>query len=111
METTGKIIDLSFDFKSRKPKATILLNTEELESIEKLKNEEKLNIQLKKWIKKRNLDCNAYMWVLIQKIAESVSTENAVVTKEDIYKDAIRNVGAYSVVPLKDEAVEEWIRI
>ena len=51
------------------------------------------------------------MWVLIQKIAEKISTEDAVITKEQIYRDAIKEVGAYSIVPIKSEAVEEWTRI
>ena len=110
MNTTGEIKDISIDFQTKKPKITILLNSNEINQVEELKGL-KLNVELKKWIKKRTLDCNAYMWVLIQKIAEKISTEDAIVTKEDIYKDAIKNVGAYSIVPIKSEAVEEWTRI
>ena len=110
MYTTGEIKDISIDFQTKKPKITILLNSNEINQVEELKGL-KLNVELKRWIKKRTLDCNAYMWVLIQKIAEKISTEDAIVTKEDIYKDAIKNVGAYSIVPIKSEAVEEWIRI
>ena len=33
------------------------------------------------------------------------------ITKEEIYRQAIREVGAYTIVPIKNEAVEEWIRI
>lgn len=110
MNTTGEIKDISIDFQTKKPKITILLNSNEINQVEELKGL-KLNVELKKWVKKRTLDCNAYMWVLIQKIAEKISTEDAIVTKEDIYKDAIKNVGAYSIVPIKSEAVEEWTRI
>lgn len=110
MNTTGEIKDISIDFQTKKPKITILLNSNEINQVEELKGL-KLNVELKKWIKKRTLDCNAYMWVLIQKIAEKISTEDAIVTKEDIYKDAIKEVGAYSIVPIKSEAVEEWVRI
>ena len=110
MNTTGEIKDISIDFQTKKPKITILLNSNEINQVEELKGL-KLNIELKKWIKKRTLDCNAYMWVLIQKIAEKISTEDAVITKEQIYRDAIKEVGAYSIVPIKSEAVEEWKRI
>lgn len=110
MNTTGEIKDISIDFQTKKPKITILLNSNEINQVEELKGL-KLNVELKKWIKKRTLDCNAYMWVLIQKIAEKISTENTVISKEQIYRDAIKEVGAYSIVPIKSEAVEEWTRI
>ena len=110
MNTTGEIKDISIDFQTKKPKITILLNSNEINQVEELKGL-KLNVELKKWIKKRTLDCNAYMWVLIQKIAEKISTEDAVISKEQIYRDAIKEVGAYSIVPIKSEAVEEWTRI
>ena len=51
------------------------------------------------------------MWVLIQQIAEKISTPEQSITKEEIYRDAIKSVGAYTIVPIKNEAVEEWIRI
>ena len=110
MNTTGEIKDISIDFQTKKPKITILLNSNEINQVEELKGL-KLNVELKRWIKKRTLDCNAYMWVLIQKIAEKISTEDAVISKEQIYRDAIKEVGAYSIVPIKSEAVEEWTRI
>ena len=71
----------------------------------------KLNVELKKYSKKRSLDCNAYMWVLIQKIAERISTPEITITKEEVYRDAIRDVGAYTIVPIKTEALDEWIKL
>lgn len=110
MQTTGKINDISIDFQTKKPKISILLDSNEITNLEEL-NGKKINIVLKKWSKKRSLDCNAYMWVLIQQIAERISTPEQSITKEEIYRDAIKNVGAYTIVPIKNEAVEEWIRI
>lgn len=110
MHTTGKINDISIDLESRKPKISLLLDSNEITNIEEL-NGSKLNIELKKYSKKRSLDCNAYMWVLIQEIAEKLSTQDISITKEEIYRDAIKTVGAYTIVPIKTEAVDEWIRI
>ncbi len=110
MQTTGKINDISIDFQTKKPKISILLDSNEITNIEEL-NGVKITIDLKKWSKKRSLDCNAYMWVLIQQIAERISTPEQSITKEEIYRDAIKSVGAYTIVPIKNEAVEEWIRI
>ena len=106
MQTTAKITELNIDYNTRKPKISLILDTNDINVIEELKNENKLNLELKKYYKKRSLDANAYMWVLIGKIADKLN-----VSKEEVYKDAIKQVGAYTVVPIKDEAVEEWIRI
>lgn len=47
METTGIITDISIDFNTLKPKISLVLNTNDKDTIQKLKNEEKLNIELK----------------------------------------------------------------
>lgn len=104
MQTTGIINDISIDFNTRKPKISLLLDTNELDIVEELKNENKLNVELKKYKKKRSLDANAYMWVLVSKIQEKLN-----ISKEDIYRDAIKNIGVYEVIPVKDEAVERFI--
>lgn len=96
MQTTGIINDISIDFNTRKPKISILLNTNEISVIEELKNENKLNVELKKYRKRRSLDANAYMWLLISKLQEKLD-----ITKEEIYKDVIKNIGAYEVIPVK----------
>ena len=85
MHTTGKINDISIDLETRKPKISLLLDSNEITNIEEL-NGSKLNIELKKYSKKRSLDCNAYMWVLIQEIAEKLSTQDISITKEEIYR-------------------------
>lgn len=100
----GIINDISIDFNTRKPKISLLLDTNEISVVEELKNENKLNVELKKYKKKRSLDANAYMWVLVSKIQEKLN-----IPKEDIYRDAIKNIGVYEVIPVKDEAVERFI--
>lgn len=104
MQSTGIITDINIDYKTRKSKISLLLDTNELSIIEELKNENKLNIELKKYRQKRSLDANAYMWVLISKLQEVIN-----VSKEQIYKDAIKNIGVYEVIPIKNEAVERFI--
>ena len=100
----GIINDISIDFNTRKPKISLLLDTNEINIVEELKNENKLNVELKKYKKKRSLDANAYMWVLVSKIQEKLN-----IPKEDIYRDAIKNIGVYEVIPVKDEAVERFV--
>lgn len=52
MQTTGIINDISIDFDTRKPKVSIVLDTNEISVVEQLKNENKLNIELKNGIKR-----------------------------------------------------------
>lgn len=104
MQTTGVIDDISIDYKTRKPKISLLLDTKEIEVVEQLKNENKLNVDIKKYRKKRSLDSNAYMWIIAEKIAERLG-----ITKKEVYRDAIKEVGQCEVLPIKDEAVETFI--
>lgn len=104
MQTTGIINDISIDFNTQKPKISLLLDTNEINIVEELKNENKLNVELKKYRKKRSLDANAYMWLLISKLQEKLD-----ITKEEIYKDAIKNIGVYEVIPIKNEAVNRFV--
>lgn len=103
IDTTGIITDLNIDFNTSKPKITILLDTNNKELVEELKNDGKLNIELKKYRKKRSLDSNAYAWVLLGELQNVLN-----IPKEEIYRDLIRNIGSYEVVPVKNEAVEKF---
>lgn len=55
--------------------------------------------------KKRSLDANAYSWVLIDKIAEVLHY-----SKEEVYRDAVRNYGVSEVYCGRPEAVKILIR-
>ncbi len=104
MKLTGKITDANIDFVSGQPKVTIAINERNdfLQGFDDLKDREKLSIEIKPFRARRSLDANAYCWVLIDKIAE-----NQCVSKEEVYREAIKHVGGVSeVVCVKDEAVE-----
>lgn len=104
LDSTGIITDLNIDFKTHKPKISLLLDTKQLDIVEELKNEDKLNIELKKYRKHRSLDSNAYMWTIAEKIAKKLG-----ITKIEVYRNAIKEVGQCEVLPIKDEAVETFI--
>lgn len=61
-------------------------------------------LRLLKPKKKKSLDANAYMWVLCDKLAEALET-----TKENVYRTAIRHVGAFTDVTLEAEAARSMI--
>lgn len=59
--------------------------------------------EIKQVKKKRSLDANAYMWVLLDKLATTLRIE-----KTEIYKRLVKeNGGASEVVCVKNEAVEK----
>ena len=68
----------------------------------RLKDHE-VNIEIKKATKQRSKDANAFMWSLCTQIADAIRA-----TKEEVYRKAIRDVGRYFPVPVRDDLVEEW---
>lgn len=59
-----------------------------------------LDLTVKTYRKKRSLNANAYMWELCTLIAEKVG-----VTKDEVYKEAVRNSGVFRDVELSNDAV------
>ena len=110
MQTTGIITNLDIDYETRKPKISLILDTNSLDIVEQLKNENKLNIEMKKWHKKRSLDANAYCWVLCNNIANELS-KNGITTKEEVYRDAILQVGSFEPFIVQEKTFEKFKRI
>lgn len=76
---------------------------DELNSFKTAKNG--LKIDIKKYRENRSLNANAYAWVLIDKIAKKINT-----TKEEIYREIIKRVGVFEILPIKEIAVETFCR-
>lgn len=111
MQTTGIITDIGIDYNTRKTKISLLLDTKELDIVERLKNEKKLNVELKKWFKKRSLDANAYCWKLCDLIAKELSKDGTIVVKEKIYQDSLLQIGTYEPMIIEEKAYENFKRI
>lgn len=105
MQCTGRVDDISLDYKTRKPKLTLLLN--ENVNIEEVQNVDKLSIELKKFRNKRSLDANSYMWVLLQEMADILNT-----TKDELYIEVLGRYGVFTHMVVKQNVVdrvkEEW---
>ena len=68
--------------------------------------------EIKEHRKKRSLDANAYAWTLIGQLAAKLSTDGVVITPDQVYREAIRDVGGnYEVIPIRDDALERWQQI
>lgn len=104
MRVTGKIVGANIDFRTGKPTISFEVNEKnEFELIvDDLKDKDKLSIEVKPYRERRSLDANAYFFVLADKLAEKLNT-----TKEEIYRNAIKEIGGVSeTVCVKNQAVE-----
>lgn len=104
MDLTGTITKINMNYQNKKPIVELELDTNDFAPIEELSKLEKLTVVIKKYFKKRSLDANAYLWVLADKIAKKTSQDGTVVTKEDVYIDAIKHVGVFQSVIVTEEA-------
>lgn len=106
----GQLTDISIDYLSKKPKIQLVINTNEITYLEELKGLE-LDIELDKHREKRTLNANAYCWVLCDKISKKLTVPDAVITKEDVYKDAILNIGTFQPMIVEEKAYDNLKRI
>lgn len=90
LDTTGIIKDINIDYKTHKAKISLLLDTKQLDIVEELKNENKLNVEIKKHREKRSLDANAYFWKLLQELCELAEID----TTEE-YKRRVKELGIF----------------
>ena len=81
-----------------------ITGNDNLNTLEALRSQNK-TIDIKEHKERRSLDANAYMWVLIGKLQEVIIPPRS---KEKIYKDYIRDVGSYEIIPIKEEAVKRF---
>ena len=105
MDFVATKINIGQDFNEGAYTVTFYTKQSPIRLYEKLKDTEQINVEAKKKNNKRSLDANAYMWVLINKLQKELNIENEV-----IYKDLIRNIGDYEIIPVKNEAVEKFCK-
>ncbi len=110
MEATGTIEQINTDFKNNQTILTLKLNSNEFTSLQKLKDV-KVNVEVKKWYKKRSKNANDYCWVLCDEIAKKLSLEGTSITKEDVYKDTILNIGRFQAMILEEKALDTFKKI
>lgn len=96
-ELEGRIKDLSFDFRTNEAVLTLSITNKQaaMNLYDELHESEKLSIKIGKYREKRSLDSNSYMWLLCGKLAEVLSDEKEKYTKEDIYRNAIKEIGVW----------------
>ena len=103
LDTTGIIKDIDIDYKTHKAKISLLLDTKQLDIVEELKNEDKLNIELKKYRKHRSLDANAYFWKLLTELCELAEID----TIEE-YKRRIKELGIFRQFKIEKDNIKTF---
>lgn len=63
----------------------------------------KVSVEIKEKKAGRSLDANAYCWLLCDKIA---ATKGLLMKKTDVYKQAIRDYGVTTIIPIKTEQLK-----
>ena len=106
MNSTGTLQDISIDYRTKKPKITLLLDTRDsLPGLEEIKDN-KLSIEIKKYRKKRSLDANAYFWKLLQEICEKQDLN----TIEE-YKRRVKELGIFKQFKLMAQDIKTFEKI
>lgn len=100
MKTKCRIKDYARSFRGERVLSLDILGN--LGDLDQLINRD-LSIDIKQWREKRSLDANAYFWVLCDKLAAKLR-----VTKTEIYRNAIKEIGGNSeTVCVIDKAAEK----
>lgn len=99
---TGRLRDLYYDRDGRQ--VVVLEIREDMrEAFDALKDGE-VAVDIRKQMKRRSLDANAYAWVLIGKLAEALSK-----SKAEIYRETIRDIGGASeILCIQNPAVDTF---
>lgn len=100
----GKLKDLTFN-RDGTQCVSLTVQADFRQEFDRLSGQE-LEITIKRFSRKRSLDANAFCWALCKDIADRMH-----IKKEEVYRQAIRDVGKYAPLPIKDEAVERFIEI
>lgn len=72
------------------PQVIFTLRREDYDAFAKIAGKDISEYKLKFWKPRKSKDANSYLWILCDKIAQKIN-----VTKEDVYKKAVREVGVW----------------
>ena len=101
----GKLRDLTMN-RDGTQNITVTVQADFRELFDKLKDKD-LDVEIKQHREKRSQDANAFCWALCTLIGNALYPPKP---KEDVYREAIRNVGEYEPLPIKENAVETFQR-
>ena len=100
----SRLTDLGINYQNGKGKITLEIDKQYLSKVETFKDKE-LDISIKEYKEDRSKQANAYIWVVLQEMADLTHT-----TKEELYKKYIREKGLFRVVKVNNDAVQTLIK-
>lgn len=90
MRFSGEIKSITKDWQSNKFIVSFTMNEAlPIDEVNSLMGQ-KLNIEAKRWRKKRSLDANGYLWVLCTEIANHPEVKSS---KEEVYEEMLQKYG------------------
>lgn len=102
---TGRLVNISYS-----PETGLPLMTYEMEDkqavwsiADKLFQSGRLALKVEKYRQKHSVNALSYMWVLCGKIADKLSDDGYPYSKDDIYRQAVKNVGIYRTGDLEPD--------
>lgn len=101
MEFTGKIKSINKNLITDELDITFSTNQNILPEYEKLKDVKKIRVKAVQYRKKRSLNANNYLWVLLGKMADVLRTD-----KWDIYLKMLKRYGKYTYIVVKPNVVD-----
>ena len=108
---TATKINIGQDFNEGTYTVTFYTKESPLSLYKELQDIKEIDVEAKKHRNKRSKDANAYCWVLCDKIAKEISKDGTITTKEDIYKDAILQIGTFEPMIVEEKAYSNFKRI
>jgi len=105
MKLAGQMINMAYDMKRDLTKIEFHF-VGDIRSYLETFLQKKVNLELKLFHKKRGNNSNAYMWELLGELQDMLNIE-----KELLYKEYIRRIGEYVVIPMKEIAVSKFISV
>ena len=108
MEFTGQVQNVSKDWQTGQFQITFSINEPSaINEINNIKDCQKLSIKAVKYRERRSMDANAYLWVLLQKMAEALQRD-----KWGLYLEKLGEYGVFTHIIVKphmvDKVKEEW---
>lgn len=98
MKLIGKVAGVSLSLAG---KPLVTFEFESRDALEQM-TDERLTVEIKKYKEKRSLDANAYAWVLIGRLSETLGRP-----KTEIYRKYVKEIGHYEVYCARnDEAAK-----
>lgn len=105
MEFLAKLNELNFDREGNN-RITLTAFSDCRNEFDEMYGKE-VDVIIKPHRKKRSLDANGFCWAMCTDIGNALSPP---ISKEEVYRKAIRDVGEYEPLPIREDAVETFQR-